>query len=173
MPRRSHRLRPKNDAPHEPVPSGVPLVGRRAFLCSAAVTVASALFWEWWGRTHAAALPSIAPFPVAAAADLRAGDTLSFTIVGTTIPAVLVRLDADTCVAFDRRCPHLGCPVQWSREHGRFECPCHAAVFDAASGRVLAGPPRRGLRPIELERRGTELWVRRIAVDDETEGSGI
>jgi arsenite oxidase small subunit len=59
--------------------------------------------------------------------------------------ALVVRLDETTTVAFDRRCPHLGCPVLWSPERGRFECPCHHAAFDAATGRVLFGPPRRGL----------------------------
>ena len=61
--------------------------------------------------------------------------------------ALAVRLDADTVVAFDRRCPHLGCPVRWSAERGRFECPCHHAAFDARTGAVLFGPPTRGLTP--------------------------
>jgi len=59
--------------------------------------------------------------------------------------ALVVRLAAGDVVAFDRRCPHLGCPVLWSAERARFECPCHHAAFDARSGRVLFGPPRRGL----------------------------
>ena len=171
MSRRGYRLRRTNDAPADTAPSAAPRIGRRRFLCTALVTAVSALLGEWWGRTRVAAIPGVAPFPISAAAQLPPGDALSFTIVGTTIPAVLVRLDADTCVAFDRRCPHLGCPVQWSREHARFECPCHAAVFDA-SGRVLAGPPRRGLRPLDLERRGADLWVRGIGVANDTEGSG-
>ena len=164
-------MKPKDDIPAGTATGAAPLIGRRTFLCTAAVTGVSALLGEWWGRTHVPAIPKVASFPVARAADLPPGDAVSFTIVGTTIPGVLVRLDADTCVAFDRRCPHLGCPVQWSRERARFECPCHAAVFDGSTGRVLAGPPRRGLRLIELERRSTELWVRGIAVGDDTEGS--
>jgi Rieske Fe-S protein len=63
---------------------------------------------------------------------------------------LVARLDADTVVAFDRRCPHLGCPVVWSAEHARFECPCHHAAFDARTGRVLFGPPRRGLAPVAV-----------------------
>jgi len=65
--------------------------------------------------------------------------------------ALLVRLSADEVVAFDRRCPHLGCPVLWSPERGRFECPCHHAAFEARSGRVLFGPPRSGLTPAEIK----------------------
>ena len=61
--------------------------------------------------------------------------------------ALAVRLDDATVVAFDRRCPHLGCPVRWVGERGRFECPCHHAAFDARTGAVLFGPPTRGLTP--------------------------
>jgi Rieske Fe-S protein len=165
-------MKSKDDVSADTTTSAAPLIGRRTFLCTAALTGVSALVGEWWGRAHAPAIPAVVPFPIAAAAELPAGNALGFTIVGTTIPGVLVRLDAETCVAFDRRCPHLGCPVQWSRERTRFECPCHAAVFDGSSGRVLAGPPRRGLRPIELERRGTELWVRGIADEEDRERSG-
>ncbi len=35
--------------------------------------------------------------------------------------------------------------VVWAAERQRFECPCHHAAFEARSGRVLFGPPRRGL----------------------------
>src|SRR4051812_43899862 len=47
-----------------------------------------------------------------------------------------VRVVAAEPVAFDRRCPHLGCPVLWAAERGRFECPCHHAAFDARTGEV-------------------------------------
>jgi nitrite reductase/ring-hydroxylating ferredoxin subunit len=72
---------------------------------------------------------------------------------------VLARADGETLVArladgelaaFDRRCPHLGCPVVWAAARGRFECPCHHAAFDARTGRVLFGPPRSGLRPVTI-----------------------
>ena len=53
-----------------------------------------------------------------------------------------------TTVAFDRRCPHLGCPVVWAPARGRFECPCHHAAFDARTGarpvRPAAPRPRPG-----------------------------
>jgi Rieske Fe-S protein len=61
-----------------------------------------------------------------------------------------VRLDDGSLVAYDRRCPHLGCPVLWSAESARFECPCHHATFDARTGSVLFGPPRRGLAPAKI-----------------------
>ena len=42
---------------------------------------------------------------------------------------------------------------------GRIECPCHRGLFDLATGRPLAGPPRRPLTRIEIERRGNDLYA--------------
>lgn len=42
-------------------------------------------------------------------------------------------------------CTHLGCPVRWSDQARRFQCPCHGGVFDV-NGRVTAGPPPRPLQ---------------------------
>ena len=33
-------------------------------------------------------------------------------------------------MAIYRRCPHLGCTVNWISKKGKFYCPCHAASFD-------------------------------------------
>ena len=33
-------------------------------------------------------------------------------------------------MALYRRCPHLGCTINWVSKKGRFYCPCHAASFD-------------------------------------------
>ena len=122
---------------------------RRRFLCAAGAVAAAAVGGELLsGRVESArarplvvTLASDAPLAVGEAralGDPRGGEALA------------VRLDAETVVAFDRRCPHLGCPVLWSAERGRFECPCHHAAFDARTGRVLFGPPRRGLTPARL-----------------------
>jgi Rieske Fe-S protein len=81
---------------------------------------------------------------------LRIGEARSIaTIDGHE--ALAVKLTDSEIVAFDRRCPHLGCPVLWSAERGRFECPCHHAAFDARTGRVLFGPPRRGLTSVGVK----------------------
>jgi Rieske Fe-S protein len=114
-------------------------LGIAALLASGAGVLARRL------AEHARAL---APVAVAAVADLAPGDA-----------RVLARADGETLVArladgnlaaFDRRCPHLGCPVVWAAARGRFECPCHHAAFDARTGRVLFGPPRNGLRPVTI-----------------------
>lgn len=122
---------------------------RRRFLCVAGAAATAALGGEWLGReleqararTLEVALGDGEPPPVGEARTLvdPAGGE-----------ALVVRVDAQSVVAFDRRCPHLGCPVLWSRERGRFECPCHHAAFDARTGRALFGPPQRGLAPAHL-----------------------
>jgi cytochrome b6-f complex iron-sulfur subunit len=47
-------------------------------------------------------------------------------------------------VVLDARCTHLGCHVPWCASSWWFECPCHAAMFDAV-GEVRGGPAPRGL----------------------------
>lgn len=42
----------------------------------------------------------------------------------------LVRVDDGGFMAVYRRCPHLGCTVQWVDKKQKFFCPCHAASFD-------------------------------------------
>jgi len=42
----------------------------------------------------------------------------------------LVRADDGGFMAVNRRCPHLGCTVNWVPEKERFFCPCHASSFD-------------------------------------------
>jgi menaquinol-cytochrome c reductase iron-sulfur subunit len=45
-------------------------------------------------------------------------------------------------------CPHLGCSVAWRAENNEFLCPCHGGRF-AADGKLLGGPPPRGLDRLE------------------------
>jgi Rieske Fe-S protein len=136
--------------------------GRRAFLRTAVAAVLAAVAGEWWARRRHPPAPEITPFPIPGAAALGPGQALGFAVPGTGVQALLVRLAADRWVAFDRRCPHLGCPVLWSAADQRFDCPCHRASFAAGSGRVVTGPPRRGLRRIGLEVRADEVWARGV-----------
>jgi menaquinol-cytochrome c reductase iron-sulfur subunit len=45
-------------------------------------------------------------------------------------------------------CPHLGCSVTWRAEKDNFLCPCHNGFF-AADGKLLGGPPPRGMDRLE------------------------
>ena len=64
-----------------------------------------------------------------------------------------------TFVAYDQQCTHLQCPVVPAVESGRLHCPCHNGWFDLATGRPLAGPPRRPLARVTLEVRDGRVWA--------------
>jgi Rieske Fe-S protein len=78
-------------------------------------------------------------------------------------PCLLIRPHADRFVAFEQKCTHLGCPVLYRPEKNILHCPCHQGIFDANTGKVLAGPPPRPLAAVNIERRGDELWATEIA----------
>jgi Rieske Fe-S protein len=125
---------------------------RRRFLCAASGAAVLALAGEWAAK---AAEQTMRAEPMEVQLDeapLQIGEarTVAATAGGE---ALVVRVDQSTLVGFDRRCPHLGCPVVWSSKHGRFECPCHHAAFDARTGEVMFGPPRRGLKPVTINGR--------------------
>ena len=54
---------------------------------------------------------------------------------------------ADSLRAFDAKCTHLDCNVNWKR--GRFLCPCHSGEFDS-SGKVTRKPPQDPLKEFAL-----------------------
>ena len=60
--------------------------------------------------------------------------------------------------AFSSVCPHLGCSVSWHDEKNNFVCPCHNGQF-TAEGKLLAGPPPRGLDQLEIKVEGGMLMV--------------
>ena len=91
--------------------------------------------------------------------ELPVGGSLVFDYPEAHQPAVLVRLDEARLVAYDQKCTHLSCPVIPYVEEGRLYCPCHEGSFDLATGRPLAGPPRRPLARIKLELREGRIYA--------------
>ncbi|QJA06295.1 ubiquinol-cytochrome c reductase iron-sulfur subunit [Thermosulfurimonas marina] len=63
----------------------------------------------------------------------------------------LVRLPGGKLLALSRRCPHLGCTVNYFPQKNLFICPCHQSRF-ALSGAYLSGPAPRGLYPLKWEK---------------------
>ena len=55
----------------------------------------------------------------------------------------LVKIDGQVKALY-QRCPHLGCRVPYCKSSGRFECPCHASVFNR-KGEYIRGPAPRGM----------------------------
>jgi Rieske Fe-S protein len=128
------------------------------FLMLTSFPFALAQLWigvQNWLRHSRGQLPVKA---IARSEDVPVGATVSFAYPGDE-PCVLVRSDEKTFLAFSQKCTHLGCPVVAEIQNKRFFCPCHLASFDLASGRPLAGPPRRPLPRIILENRAGVLYA--------------
>lgn len=87
---------------------------------------------------------------IAPVADLPVGSARTFQYPEENDLCILTRLDESTFVAFDQKCTHLSCAVVPEVHNGRLRCPCHHGYFDLATGRALAGPPRRPLPRILL-----------------------
>ncbi|MFO0745349.1 MAG: Rieske (2Fe-2S) protein [Myxococcota bacterium] len=106
----------------------------------------------WLAATSAGkrAAPALARAPIARVADLAVGGVRVFQYPAGSPPRILVRLDAERFVAYDQACTHLSCPVVAEPKQGKLHCPCHNGWFDLASGRPVAGPPRRALPRVTL-----------------------
>jgi Rieske Fe-S protein len=97
--------------------------------------------------------------PIASVDELSIGRAKTFTYPEGSTPRLLVRTGPAAFVAYDQQCTHLLCPVVPAVEQGRLHCPCHNGWFDLATGRPLAGPPRRALRRITLEVRDGTVYA--------------
>jgi nucleotide-binding universal stress UspA family protein/nitrite reductase/ring-hydroxylating ferredoxin subunit len=53
-------------------------------------------------------------------------------------------------VLLSPKCKHMGCTVGWNHRAKTWDCPCHGSRYDS-SGKVIQGPARRDLDPIELD----------------------
>jgi nitrite reductase/ring-hydroxylating ferredoxin subunit len=87
------------------------------------------------------------------------GGSLMFTYPGPLDKRVLVRLDERTLVAYGQSCTHLSCPVIARPADGQLHCPCHEGAFELATGRPIAGPPRRPLPLVTLDVRDGMIYA--------------
>ena len=133
-------------------------------------------FCNFLGLTSAALFVGAAGFAAKATLDAREAEALSAAHIEgaeTLAPnsslnfnyptekdsAILVRTANGAYHAYGQKCTHLSCPVYYSRDHQRLECPCHEGAFDATTGNVLYGPPPRALDTIKVESRDGQVWA--------------
>src|SRR5262245_26667303 len=105
-------------------------------------------FWIWlqsWRRGRRDAHPIV---PISRLADIPVGSARTFQYPGENDWCILLRIGENTLLAYDQKCTHLSCAVVPVLAEGKLHCPCHHGYFDVATGRPLAGPPRRPLPPI-------------------------
>jgi len=138
-------------------------VTRREF-CNFLGLTSAALFVGAAGFATKAALDaresaSLSPAPIEGAETLAPNSSLNFSYPTARDSAILVRTADGAYHAYGQKCTHLSCPVYYSRDHQRLECPCHEGAFDAATGNVLYGPPPRALDTIAVETRDGQVWA--------------
>lgn len=96
---------------------------------------------------------------IARLAEVPIGGVRTFEYPGPANACLLIRTDEETLVAYGQECTHLSCAVVPRVERGELHCPCHVGTFDLATGRPIAGPPRRPLPRIALEVRGGGIYA--------------
>src|SRR5215203_2193101 len=133
-------------------------------------------FCNFLGLTSAALFVGAAGFAAKTALDAREAESLAASrIDGAELlapnsslnfnypterdSAILIRTADGAYRAYGQKCTHLSCPVYYSRDRQRLECPCHEGAFDVATGDVLYGPPPRALDGIEVEMRDGQVWA--------------
>jgi nitrite reductase/ring-hydroxylating ferredoxin subunit len=133
-------------------------------------------FCNFLGLTSAALFLGASGFAAKAALDARKSESFSAAqIVGADAlapnssfnfnypterdSAILIRTASGEYHAYGQKCTHLSCPVYYSPDYQRLECPCHEGAFDVATGNVLYGPPPRPLDTIEIEVRDGQVWA--------------
>ncbi|HVS36972.1 MAG TPA: Rieske 2Fe-2S domain-containing protein [Gemmataceae bacterium] len=103
--------------------------------------------------------------PIARVAEIPVGSVRWFHCADAGGPCLLLRPAPDAIVAFSQKCTHLGCAVTPDADGKRLRCPCHEGLFDAATGRPLAGPPRRPLPRVALQLRDGVIHA--VGVDEQ------
>ena len=73
-------------------------------------------------------------------------------------PLFVLRVSDTQVLALSAVCTHMRCVLQWKRESGTIQCPCHDGAFDK-SGNALSGPPKKPLRQYRAEIRADEIIV--------------
>jgi nitrite reductase/ring-hydroxylating ferredoxin subunit len=129
------------------------------FMVLTSLAFTAGQFWiaaqNWWrrrrGETELVRLASVTELPI--------GTARTFAYPTEHDPCILVRTGERTFVAYIQKCTHLSCAVLPDVEEGVIRCPCHDGVFDLASGRPIAGPPRRPLSQVQFRIRGDEIFA--------------
>ena len=136
------------------------------FLVLTSAAFAAGQLWiaaQNWYRRRAGQAPIAR---VAAFDDVPVGGAVSFTYPDEHERCLLVRLTVSEFVAFNQKCTHLSCAVTPRPHEECYFCPCHEGRFDLRTGAPTAGPPRRPLTRIVLDRRGVDIYA--VGVEERT-----
>ena len=98
------------------------------------------------------------PVRVASMPELMQRGYVAFNLRGR--PGIVL-LVGEEVHAFDATCTHMGCPVSGRslKSKGVLECPCHGSTYDPVTGERLSGPAPRGLKKLQFEVRGSDIYI--------------
>ncbi len=166
-----------DDSTHELPPSDATRASRRRFLARASAIGSAAIV----GMVGVPVLRAFISPGVAAAQGtpwIKVADDIGTLDIGTpikldfieersdawiatrTLRTVWIRTeDGATFTAFSGVCTHLGCSYFFEAEKKIFHCPCHHGLFDGTSGKVVGGPPPRGLDTVPVKVEEGALFV--------------
>lgn len=96
--------------------------------------------------------------------ELPVGGVIPFHYPTSLDPCLLIRTSEHELLAYGSLCTHLMCPVMPRLQHNQLHCPCHEGFFEVATGRPIAGPPRRSLPRIRLSVREGAVYA--VAVEE-------
>lgn len=137
-------------------------IARRDFVKFMLLTSLAFTTGQFWvlGRHHLRQDRGNQPlYEIARLDEVPVGGWLVFAFPSSNEPSILVRPDAQRLVAYSQQCTHLSCPVIPQPAAGQLHCPCHAGFFELATGRPIAGPPRRPLPRITLAVRDGVIYA--------------
>ncbi len=100
--------------------------------------------------TASTTAPKPAGTAIGPASAVPVGGAARFSDPASGAPAFVVQPQAGVYRSFNASCTHQGCPVNFAGNS--FQCPCHGAAFDAATGAVLQGPAQSPLAQISVTR---------------------
>lgn len=110
--------------------------------------------------------PGTGPRAIARVDEIAVGQAAMFSYPHEHDTCLLVRADESEFLAYSNKCSHLSCAVTPDFKSGRLMCPCHHGYFDLATGRPLAGPPRRPLTRILLGVREGTIYA--VGIEERT-----
>lgn len=144
------------------------------FLASAALGLASpplGSLARWAERSGPNRSPEPAGTPIAGVDDIKPGARVPLHWPDGKVPAEPTNLPEGRFVAYDRRCSHPLCPGLSEPGLDRMVCPCQDGHFNARTGQVLLGPPRRPLPVINRAVRDGGLRPGRRTPGGKTDGA--
>ncbi|RPJ20133.1 MAG: ubiquinol-cytochrome c reductase iron-sulfur subunit [Planctomycetaceae bacterium] len=71
---------------------------------------------------------------------------------------LVVHLTDNALLAVSAICTHQGCTVNYNKDMGRIDCPCHGSQY-APDGSVIRGPAKRPLKQYEVTTEGGQVLI--------------